>query len=462
MAPKESAAASQLQTGIDVSQLLDERGMTRFNIGLVVFTFFIVLFDGYDITAMGFAAPSLIKAWHISNQAVLGPVLGASVIGMLFGAPIFGMVGDKFGRRVAIIASIFIFGVFSLSSVLATSLSHLFALRLLAGIGIGGVMPNVVSLTGEFAPRSHRATMIIVMFTGVAFGGGLPGPVAAGLVPKYGWQALFVVGGLIPMVVGIICIFALPESIKFLALKEHRKAEALRLLKRLRPDKTFSPDTKFVIRDEGRQASGLSPKHLFGEGLAWITPLLWILFMANLMGYFFLMSWTPVLLTSIHMPLAKAALATSLFQIGGAVGGWVLARPMDKYGLTPMTVLFAVSIPAVGLIGYLGGMSEPLLMIIEFFAGFCVLGLQFGLNATSALIYPTSFRSVGSGWAFGVGRIGSILGPVIGGILIATHMSVQNLYMWAALPFLIGTIACFILARLYVVRFQGSSLAARQ
>lgn len=451
---------AQAQT-IDVSRLIDERGVNWFNIRLVIFGFFVVLFDGYDITAMGFAAPHVMRAWNITDQAAVGPVLGATLIGMLFGAPFLGYIGDKFGRRKAIIASCLIFGIFTWLAVLATSLQHLLFLRLLAGIGIGGLMPNIIALTAEFAPRSFRATMIIVMFTGVSFGGGLPGPVAAGLVPHYGWQVLFTIGGVIPVLVAIGCYFWLPESIKYLTITEGRQAEVARELSILRPDLTFGPDTKFIIRDE-KQYAGFSPKHLFEDGLHWITPLLWILFVVNLMGYFFLVSWTPYLLTSAKMEIGLAAIATAMFQFGGAVGGWVLCRPMDKKGLTPVTILFVLAVPAVALIGYLGTVSVPLLLIVEFFAGFCVLGLQYTLNATAAMIYPTSFRSNGAGWALGVGRIGSIVGPVLGGVLIATHLAVTGLYVLAAIPFAIGAVVCAILMRLYAVRFQGSGLGQRE
>jgi AAHS family 4-hydroxybenzoate transporter-like MFS transporter len=449
---------AQAQT-VDVSRLLDERGISGFNIRLVIFAFLIVLFDGYDITAMGFAAPHLIRAWHITDEAALGPVLGATLVGMLLGAPLLGYVGDRFGRKKAIILSLLIFGGFTWICAFATSLSQLVYLRLLAGIGLGGMMPNIIALTAEFAPRRYRATMIIVMFTGVSFGGGLPGAVAARLVPHYGWPVLFVVGGIVPIVVAIICAVGMPESIKHLVVKGNRRAEVVRLLTSLRLGRSFPPDAQFVIRDE-KQRAGFSPKHLFSDGLGLITPLLWLLFVVNLMGYFFLMSWTPVLLGSAHIPLDKAAIAVALFQFGGAVGGWVLCRPMDTKGLMPITVLFALAVPAVVLIGYLGTISEPLLMIIEFVAGFCVLGLQFGLNAVSAMIYPTSFRSNGSGWALGVGRVGAIVGPVLGGVLI-TMFPVRQLYVLAAIPFLVGTVACFILARLYRERFQGHGMAQR-
>jgi AAHS family 4-hydroxybenzoate transporter-like MFS transporter len=448
---------AQAQT-YDVAQLIDDRGISKFNIQLVLFTFLVVLFDGYDIAAMAFAAPSLIRAWGV-GQADLAPVFGASLIGMLFGAPLLGYVGDRFGRKRAIILSCLIFGVFTWLSVLATGLHQLFWLRLLAGIGIGGLLPNAISLTAEFAPRRYRATLIILMFSGVSFGGVLPGAVAALLVPAHGWQILFTVGGVIPIVVAIICAVALPESIKYLVVKG-RTADTARLMASVRPDQTFAADAQFTIRDE-KQYSGLSPKHLFGDGLGAITPLLWVLFVMNLMGYFALLSWTPVLLTSANIPLNKAAAAQMVFQLGGTIGGWVLCRPMDKQGLAPVTILFALAVPAVAVIGYIGTISETLLLIVEFFAGFCVLGLQFGLNAVSGVIYPTSFRANGSGWALGIGRVGAIVGPLLGGLFISMHLPIQQLFLLAAIPFVIGTIACYYLARLYVIRFQGSGLGQR-
>ncbi len=445
---------------VDVSELLDRRGISAFNIRLLVFGFLVVLFDGYDITAIGFAAPHIMRAWNITDQAAFGPALGASLVGMLIGAPLLGFMGDRLGRRWAIILSCLIFGVFTWLVAFSSTLTHLVILRLLAGIGIGGLMPNIIALTAEFAPRRFRATLIIIMFSGVAFGGGLPGAVSAALVPRYGWPVLFTIGGTIPVLVAILCLFWLPESIKYLAVRGGRQQEAIRLLSILAPDRRFDSDTQLTIHDE-KQVKDFSPRHLFADGLGLITPLLWFLFIVNLMGYFFLVSWTPYLLTSAHLPMDKAAIATALFQFGGAVGGWALCRPMDRLGLMPMTVLFIIAVPAVALIGILGAISVPLLMITEFIGGFCVLGLQFGLNALSALIYPTSYRSNGSGWALGVGRFGSIIGPVLGGVLISLHLPVSTLYALAALPFLAGAIACFFLARLYVARFQGTGLGER-
>lgn len=446
---------------IDISRLIDDSGVNPFNIWLVVFCFFLVLIDGYDIGAAAFAAPALIKAWAIADRAALGTLFSASLFGILFGSPLFGYVGDRFGRKVAIIGSLSTFGVLTLAACWAKALDQLIYLRFLAGIGIGGLLPNAIALNAEYAPRQYRATMVIVMFCGITVGGAVPGAVAASLVPEYGWQVLFALGGIVPIIAALAAGLWLPESIKHLVVKRGRQAEIAHLVRRIAPGTMVENDTRFVV--EGKQKyEGFSPAYLFRDGLALITPLLWICFATNLMGFYFLMSWMPTLLTSANLPPSAAAYATSCFQIGGTLGGLMLSVLMDKKGLIPVSVLFLCAIPVVGAIGYAAiSSSEMLLMVIIFFAGFCVLGLQFGLNATSAMIYPTSFRSNGSGWAFAIGRFGSVAGPMVGGALIARHLALQDLYLWATVPFIVGGLASIGLARLYTATFQGGTLGQR-
>lgn len=447
-------------TGVfDVSRFIDERKMTRFNAGLVIWSFFIVLFDGYDISAISFAAPELIRNWGITNRAALGPVFSASLFGILVGSPLFGYLGDRYGRKFAIIGSCLVFGAFTLAACWAASLQDLLYLRFFAGIGIGGLLPNLIALNAEYAPRRFRATMIIVMFTGITFGGSVPGGVSVWLVPHYGWQAIFAVGGALPIVMAVAAALWLPESLKHLVVREGERERAVRLLSALSPQVPVDAGTRLVVADE-KIYHGFNPKYLFEGGLALITPLLWICFACNLMGFYFLISWLPTLLTGAKLPPSEAAIATALVQIGGAVGGLALARPIDAKGFLPVTILFACAVLAMGALGYVGLSSAPALMVTVFLAGFCVLGLQFGLNASSAMIYPTSVRSNGSGWAFGVGRVGSVLGPIVGGILIGMKVPLQDLFLWATLPFLVGTAACTALTRLYFSRFGGLSLSS--
>src|SRR5215831_16151931 len=212
------------QSEVQVSRLLDERGLSSFQIKLLIWSFFVVLIDGYDIAAIAFAAPHLVRAWGITPGS-LGPVFSASLFGILFGSAIFGWVGDRYGRKAALIGSNLWFGVFTLAAAFATNLDQMFWLRLLAGIGIGGVIPNVVAINAESAPRQLRATLAIIAVGCVPVGGAIPGFVAALFVPQHGWEILFLIGGIAPLVIGIAAIFGLPESIKYMAIRESQRGK---------------------------------------------------------------------------------------------------------------------------------------------------------------------------------------------------------------------------------------------
>jgi MFS transporter, AAHS family, 4-hydroxybenzoate transporter len=280
---------------IQVSRLLDERGLSAFQIRLLFWAILLSLIDGYDIAAIAFAAPHLVTSWGIPRSA-LGPVLSASNIGVLFGSAIFGWIGDRYGRKPALIGANLLFGVFTFIAAYSTDLTQLFWLRLIAGLGIGGVIPNLVAICTESAPRNLRATLPIVAVGCVPLGGALGGVVSAFLVPHYGWQILFQIGGIVPIVIALAAIMNLPESIKYMALHESQRAKMTKVVAAPRPGFAVPADAHFVIEDE-RQTPSSSPVYLFQHGLWLITPLSWLLFALNLMGYFFLSGWTPTLLT---------------------------------------------------------------------------------------------------------------------------------------------------------------------
>lgn len=433
-----------------VSKLLDERGLSSFQIKLIIWSLFIVFVDGYDIGAIAFAAPHLVQSWHVDRES-LGPVFSASLIGILFGSAIFGWIGDRYGRKAALIGSLLLFGIFTWIAAYAGNLNQMFWLRLIAGLGIGGVIPNVIAINAESAPRHLRATLAIIAVGLVPLGGALPGLVAATLVPSHGWQILFLIGGIAPIVIAIASIFGLPESIKFMALHESQRAKMERLIATIRPDFKVPPNARFVIEDE-KQFPGFNPVYLFRDGMALITPLLWLLFALNLMGFFFLASWTPTLLVAAKLPPATAALAAVSLQIGGTVGALVLCRWLDRYRFLAISLLFVLAVPAVAAIGYAGTSSVAVLMIVTFLAGVCVLGIQSGINVAGALVYPTSLRANGSGWELGLGRIGSIVGPLLGALFVG--MPVQHLYAWSSLPFALGAVVCFAIHRLNTARLR--------
>jgi AAHS family 4-hydroxybenzoate transporter-like MFS transporter len=431
--------------------MLDQRGIGAFHIKLIIWSLFIVLIDGYDIGAISFALPSLIKEWGISPRDV-GPVLSASLVGILFGSAIFGFVGDRYGRKAALVAANLWFGVFTFIAAYSTNLTEMTALRFLAGLGIGGIIPNVIAINAESAPRKLRATMALIAVGLVPIGGAIPGFLAASLVPSQGWQILFYIGGIVPVLIGICGFFGLPESIKFMALKEKHRGAMEKLIHQIRPDFVIPPNARFVIEDE-KNVAGFNPSYLFKDGLGLITPLLWLIFALNLMGYFFLASWTPTLLvTAAHLPPQVGAITGAVMQVGGTVGPLLLCRWIGNRRFAAITVMFILAVPVVGSVGWFGITSEATLMISAFFAGFLVLGIQSGINVSGALVYPTSLRSNGSGWELGIGRFGSIVGPLLGAAFVA--LPIEQLYMWAAVPFAIGAVACFIVYRLNEARLK--------
>ena len=444
---------------IDVGHVIDQRRPGWFGVQLVAIAFFLVLADGYDIAAIGFAAPGMIHQFGITDMSVLGPVFGASLVGILVGAPVFGAVGDRWGRKVATISACIGFGIFTWMTSYAQGVGAVIALRFMAGIGIGGVLPNLTALVIEWAPMRYRATMMICVFTGVAFGGAFPGLVAATLVPAHGWPIIFQIGGAFPVVVGLAAIWLLPESAKFLVVSGQGGAAVARAMGRLQGG-VVAEGARFTLGET--KHSGMALPRLFADGLAPLTALLWLVFVLNLMGYFFLLSWTPTVLAAAHIDPSKAAVAGVLTQIGGVIGSLILARPMDRMGLGPIAALEAFAVPVVAVIGYAAAAeAQTLLFVLQFLAGFGVLAAQTGLNAVSGLIYPTSVRSNGSGWAFGVGRVGSIVGPVVGGYLIAAHLPIQQLYLVACLPFAVAAVAALVMARLYKRHFGGRAIDQR-
>jgi AAHS family 4-hydroxybenzoate transporter-like MFS transporter len=253
------------------------------------------------------------------------------------------------------------------------------------------------------------------------------------------------IGGTVPIVIAIAAIWGLPESVKYMALHPRYDTSMRDLVANISPGAIIPPNARFVIEDE-QQFAGFNPKYLFGQGLALITPLLWLLFALNLMGYFFLISWTPTLMTAAKLPPATVALSGASLQVGGTVGALLLCWWLQKHRFLAVSIMFVIAVPIVASIGYAGLHSQTALLIATFFAGFFVLGIQSAINVIGALVYPTSLRANGSGWELGLGRIGSIVGPLVGGLFVG--MSVERLYIWSALPFAIGAVVCFAIYRL--------------
>lgn len=445
---------------INISRLVDTTRLRPFHLWLAFWCLLAMMADGFDLLNASIAGPALIKQWGIS-RASLGPVFSASLVGFFVGAPFFGYMGDRFGRRVAIIFSLFFIGVTTLACAWATELQQLLWLRFLSGLGLGGVLPNVIALNAEFTPKRLRATMMVVMSMGISLGAAVPGIVGVTLMPTYGWPVIFVVGGIIPLVIGLCVIFAIPDSIKFLVLRGSREEAVARLARKLDPALTIEPGTRFVLdQDEGSAATRGSPAALFRHGWASVTVLLWLIFVFNLMANNLLNAWLPMIMQTSGHTAAQGSYAGSLYQLGGSIGGLCIGILIDRFGLKVLAIMFMVAVPVLAFTGT-PGISDSLLLAMAFFSGCVVVGMQNALNAGAGLIYPTALRANGVGYALGVGRIGSISGPLIGSLLTRLGMPpAVFFYVTAIGPLLCAGCCVLLLNRLQQIRRERVAAAA--
>ncbi|HTH97237.1 MAG TPA: MFS transporter [Stellaceae bacterium] len=447
-------------TIVDINELVDRQPIHAFHIKIVALLFAVMISDGFDLQAIGYAAPGLVKQWHMSREA-LGPVFSASLVGMLIGAPLFGWAGDRYGRRVALLSGVFIYGGFTLASAFAQNEPQLLALRFVTGLGLGGVPTNAVALVAEYAPRRVRATLIVVAQIGLTVGSMLPAVISGFLEAHYGWQSQFFVGGIAPLVVGSALVLWLPESLKFLVVMKRPVEKVLRVANALEPGLDAGRATVFQVASGGiKEAQRFHIKQLFADGLTWITPLIWALFMCYLMANYFLHSWMPILFRGEGLTIQQTAVTTAMFDVGGIFGAITLSRMIDKKGVAAIAVLYLVACPAVGVIGFIDK-SVYLLAVAIFLAGFCLVGITLSMNAVAGVVYPTEIRAKGVGWAYGLGRLGSMSGPMVGAWLIGMHLSVSQLFLAPVVPLALGAVLCFILMKLCIRRFGGHSLGER-
>ncbi|MBV9563320.1 MAG: MFS transporter [Bradyrhizobium sp.] len=429
---------------IDVTGVIERQRRNRLVLTVITLSTLMMFLDGYDLQAMAFAAPSIVRSWGI-DKAALGIVFSAGLFGILVGGLVFGYLGDRIGRRLAILASALVFGGFTLAAAWAETTTHLIVLRFLAGLGIGGLSPLCYSLNLEYAPNRFRGTVVAIIMVGYVAGASVGGFIAAGLVPIFGWPIVFWIGGVLPLAAAVLCFFTLPESVKFLVANDREPQEVARILNLIEPGLAARADSRFVIHEEAQTGgSGLAAKlvALFDGRLAVVTPVLWFAYIASSMTMFFLNSWTPILAeASGHTP-AQAALGLTVLSLGGAIGGLTAGRVLDRFGVIAIAILPLVAAPLVASLGF-GGLGDSTFFAALLGAGFFVIGGHQGLNSTVGLFYPSANRATAVGWALSVAKIGSISGPLIGGFLLAGHTPLGTLFLLAAMPPVV--VACCVL-----------------
>jgi len=285
----------------------------------------------------------------------------------------------------------------------------------------------------------------MIMFCGFSVGAALGGLLAAALIPQFGWRSVFVVGGVAPLLLAPILALSLPESVRFLALTGRANDRVSGLLGRIRPKVAFARGTQFVMHEP--HLPGIPVLHLFRQGRTLVTLLLWVVFFMSLLDIYFLANWLPTVLNDLGSSVSASAAIGSMLQVGGVVGTFALGSIIDRFSFRALALVYFIAVFAVGAIGQFGH-SIILVTVAIFAAGFCIIGGQIAANALAAAFYPTSVRATGVGWALGIGRIGSIVGPLVGGMLMTMKWSTASLFMAAAAAALCAALAAFWLSRL--------------
>jgi AAHS family 4-hydroxybenzoate transporter-like MFS transporter len=429
---------------VDVAAFIDQQPVSGFQIKLLVTCAAVLFLDGFDTQAIGYVAPALAKEWGLS-KAALGPVFSAGLFGLMLGALIFGPLADRIGRKKIIIFSTLAFGIGTLATSFVGDVNTLLVIRFLTGLGLGGAMPNAVAMTSEFSPHRRRATMVMIMFCGFSVGAALGGLLAAWLIPHFGWRSVFVVGGAAPLLLVPILAWRLPESVRFLALTGRAHQRVAQLLALVNPKAAFAEATQFIVHEPG--LAGIPVLHLFRDGRTLVTLLLWVVFFMSLLDLYFLANWLPTVLNDLGASVSSAAVIGSMLQVGGVVGTFALGSVIDRFSFRALALVYFAAVFAVGAIGQLGH-SVALVTLAIFAAGFCIVGGQIAANALAATYYPTSVRATGVGWALGIGRVGSIVGPLVGGALLTAKWSAGSVFIAAATAALCAALAAFSLSRL--------------
>jgi AAHS family 4-hydroxybenzoate transporter-like MFS transporter len=435
---------------LDVAEFVDRQRFGSFQIRIMVLCGLVQFLDGFDSLMLAYTAPALSHAWNFPRSA-LGPVFAASLSGIAIGTVVLSPMADWIGRKNLLIISVLIFGGLTLATSQAQTLGELRVLRFFTGFGLAAAVPSTVVLVNEFAPRRHRGAMVMGMSIGVAVGAACGGQLTALLLPSFGWQGVFYVGGVAPLLLAPALYYWLPESVRFLMVKGNRRREIVGILNQLDPEAKVPGHVQLMLHHRA-QPKGFSVGELFARGRIAITALLWLSFFLSLIVLNFLNNWLPSVLHGTGLPMAQALRIGTLFQLGGIVGIVSMGFLADRFGYFKVLICtFLLEAAVIAAIGW-GSGSVPLLIVAVPVVGMCVLGANNALMALGATLYPTAVRATGTSWAHGFGRFGGIAGPIIGGILLELHWSFQEVFSVGAIFPLCGVVVMIAMA---VARVRG-------
>ncbi len=427
---------------VNVNTVIDHAKFTPFHFKVVAWCLLIILFDGYDLAINGVVLPLLMQDWGLSAVQA-GMLASTALAGMMFGAMIFGSLADKIGRKKVIMICIVLFSGLTFAGGFASNPIEFGLLRFLAGLGIGGVMPNLVALTSEYAPAKKRSTLVTTMFSGYAVGGVMAALLGAQFTPSFGWQIMFFIAGIPLFLLPVIWKF-LPESLTFI-VQQGKQKEARQIVRRLAPDVKVTETTEFEL-NQVEVPESASVSSLFKRGRMTNTLLFWLAFFTCLLTMYALSSWLPKLMMAAGYSMNNSLMFMLTMNVGavvGIVGGGILA---DRFHLKPVLMCLGITGAIVmSLMGF--NPPQAVLYVLVFLAGAASIGSQMLLYSYVAQYYPLAVRSTGIGWSSAIGRMGAIVGPILIGALLGMSLPAYINFMVVGLPVLVTAIAVALIAR---------------
>ena len=393
---------------IDVGRVMDDGAWGAYQKWLVFLTALVIVFDGFDNQLLGVALPSMMREWGVPRSA-FSPIVSLGYLGMMIGGTLAGIAGDRIGRRTALLGCMVLFAVATLATAGAGSLAALAALRLVAGVGLGGAMPNAAALAAEYVPRAQRPFAVTLAIVCIPVGATMAGIAGATVLPAIGWRALFAAGGLAPLVVAVALFRILPESPRYLARHPDRWPELARLLRRM----DHQVPSGAVFEDASEPAARTSLRAIAAPGLRGDTLALWVAFSSCLLAVYLGLSWLPAIFAANGLGTAAASHALTAFSLGGVVGALIGGRLLTHLGsrqtMVGMTLAAIVCSLVMSRLEIAGpGGLLPVLIVLTLTGGL-INAVQTTMYALAAHVYPAAIRAAGVGTAVALGRSGAIL-----------------------------------------------------
>lgn len=436
-----------IPSAIDVGKIIDDSKLNRVSVSVILLCGLLMLMDGYDYTIITVAAPMIIKEWNVST-ADFGWVFSAAFFGYLFGAIIFGTLSDMIGRKKTLILGACFFSVGTVLAYFSHSVWSLIPMRVFTGIGIGGAVPCAITLTSEYSPLKGRGKYVSVMYSGFLLGIVLAGLTAGQMLPTIGWRPLFLAGFFAPLIIITILMLKLPESARWLSARyktAKQRQSLIKLIKKMQPNIQIDADTQFI--SAGSNKSKISVKELFSGRLVWVTPVVWAYYLISSIAVFFIGSWSPQLLVLKGFTAATAANISAASGMVIAIGCLLSGFYFDRIGFRWGSILHLIA--ATCLVFFAGNLGLVGFVVLLIASGFFINSAHMDVTILAPIVYPSNCRNKGAGSAIAVGRIGAMIGPKIGGNLLATKLPMETLLAFVSIPLVIAAVLCYVAGRQY-------------